>query len=101
MTIPAQIEIFNAAIAYIQASTKDIDIEKLSTQKKFFYKQLENLQQSAVAIINAKQDEITYLQRAHSLTTEQSYNILKRQFNNLLMLAASRGIDTDLIRYID
>lgn len=97
--LTAHIQTYNVAVAMIYASVPDV--EKLPESKRKFYEMVIALAESSKAIIEAKHEHIQYLERSNEKTKQDSYMILKKQFNSLLTLARCRGVDVELIRYID
>lgn len=92
-----EIEAFNTAVAFVQASVPDI--ETLPLAKREFYQSVMNIVNNAIVIINAKQAHIKWLEASNIKSKDIAYKQLHKEFNDLLSLARCKGVDVDLIRY--
>jgi len=92
-----EIESFNTAVAFVQASVPDI--ETLPQAKREFYQSVMNIVNNAIAIINAKQAHIEWLEASNIKSKDIAYKQLHKEFIDLLTLARGKGVDVDLIRY--
>lgn len=97
--IAQHIQTWNTCTALIYSAVPDV--QTLPAEKRKFYENVLNALQAAKEIIDAKQRQVEWLEQYNEKTKEQSYVILKKQFNSLLTLARCRGVDVELLRFVD
>jgi hypothetical protein len=93
------LQTFNTSVAYINSIVPDPEI--LTGERKEFYKSVKSLVDSANAILQAKQDHIIWLEQCNEKSKSERTRFLNSRLDKIYAWAQSRGLELELIKYMD
>lgn len=77
------------------------DPETLPYDKQYFYKKVLAMLDASQVLIKAQAEKINWLEASAVKNKTADEKIRRQQVQNIIALARARGVDVDLLRYLD